>query len=181
MATAPSSEPRRIDVIVNGDRRHAVAEPRMLLSDFLRHELRLTGTHVGCEQGVCGACSVRVNGRLTRACITFAVQVDGTAIETIEGMAAGQELHPIQESFREEHGLQCGFCTPGLVLATKTLLESNPDPSEREIREYLSGNICRCTGYVGVVAAVKAAAEKLRGDGEPIETGSPVLSASSNG
>jgi aerobic carbon-monoxide dehydrogenase small subunit len=137
----------------------------MLLSDFLRHELNLTGTHVGCEQGVCGACSVRVDGDIVRSCITFAVQVDGATVETIEGVANGEELHPIQQSFQEEHGLQCGFCTPGLVLTTKTMLEANPDPSEEEIREYLSGNICRCTGYVGVVAAVSSAAKKLRANG----------------
>jgi carbon-monoxide dehydrogenase small subunit len=123
---------------------------------------------------------VRVGGELVRACITFAVQVDGADIETIEGLADGERLHPIQESFRDEHGLQCGFCTPGLVLATKTLLETNPDPSEREIREYLSGNICRCTGYVGVVAAVRSASKKRRGDDEAVEVGKPVQSAPSN-
>ena len=159
---APSDQARAIQVTVNGETHVAHAEPRMLLSDFLRHELHLTGTHVGCEQGVCGACSVRVDGTLIRSCIAFAVQVDGASIETIEGIADGEKLHPIQQSFRDEHGLQCGFCTPGFVLATKSLLEANPDPSEEQIREYLSGNICRCTGYVGIVAAVKSAAKKLQ-------------------
>jgi len=163
--TAPSRDPRVIRMRVNGEDVVGVAEPRMLLSDFLRHELGLTGTHVGCEHGVCGACSVNLDGSVVRSCITFAVQVDGATIETIEGVAPGEDLHPIQESFQEEHGLQCGFCTPGLIVTTKALLEAHPDPSEEEIREYLSGNICRCTGYVGVVAAVKSAARKLQADG----------------
>jgi aerobic carbon-monoxide dehydrogenase small subunit len=160
----PSNEPRMIRLRINGEDMAALAEPRMLLSDFLRHELGLTGTHVGCEHGVCGACSVNLDGSVIRSCITFAVQVDGSTIETIEGVAPGEDLHPIQKSFQEEHGLQCGFCTPGLVVTTKALLKEHPNPSEEEIREYLSGNICRCTGYVGVVAAVKSAALKLQAE-----------------
>lgn len=150
-----------IRVTVNGVPRSGIAEPRMLLHDFLRHELELTGTHAGCEHGVCGACTIRVDGEAVRSCIMLAVQADGAVIETVEGMAQGGQLHPIQEAYREEHGLQCGFCTPGMLMATQTLLEENPDPSEEQIREYLSGNICRCTGYVGIVAAVKSAAQKL--------------------
>jgi carbon-monoxide dehydrogenase small subunit len=137
----------------------------MLLVDFLRHELGFTGTHVGCEHGVCGACTIRMNGELVRSCITLAVQADGAEIDTVEGMAAGDELHPVQQAFHEAHGLQCGFCTPGLLLTTEQLLRENADPSEREIREYLSGNICRCTGYVGIVEAVKLAQHKLHSGG----------------
>ncbi len=151
-----------VRVTVNGEARQGLAEPRTLLVDFLRQELGLTGTHVGCEQGVCGACTVRVNGQLVRSCLMFAVQAERASIETVEGMARGAELHPIQQAFHEEHGLQCGFCTPGLLLTTAALLETDPDPSEAEIRLALSGNVCRCTGYVGVVAAVQAAARKLR-------------------
>ncbi len=147
-----------VRLVANGEERRGIAEPRTLLSDFLRHELGLTGTHVGCEQGVCGACTVRVDGALVRSCLTFAVQCEGARIETVEGLAQGDELHPVQQAFHEQHGLQCGFCTPGLLLATIDLLERTPDPSEDEIRDYLAGNVCRCTGYVGVVAAVRAAA-----------------------
>jgi len=147
-----------VRLVVNGEERRGIAEPRTLLSDFLRHELGLTGTHVGCEQGVCGACTVRVDGTLARSCLTFAVQCEGARIETVEGLADGDELHPVQQAYHEQHGLQCGFCTPGLLLATIDLLERIPDPSEAEIRDYLAGNVCRCTGYVGVVAAVQAAA-----------------------
>ena len=147
---------------VNGVEQQGLAEPRTLLVDFLRAELGLTGTHVGCEQGVCGACTVRLDGEIVRSCLMFAVQAEGVSVETVEGLARGGELHPIQQAFHEQHGLQCGFCTPGLLLATVALLESDPDPSEAEIREALSGNICRCTGYVGVVASVHEAARKLR-------------------
>lgn len=152
-----------VRVVVNGEERRAIAEPRMLLCDFLRHELGLTGTHVGCEQGVCGACTVRVDGEIVRSCLLFAVQAEGSRIETIEGLASGDELHPVQQAYYEKHGLQCGYCTPGLVLATVALLERNPDPSDAEIREQLAGNVCRCTGYVGIVASVQEAARKLAG------------------
>ena len=161
MTMAVSEDQRIVKLTVNGRACSGIAEPRLLLVDFIRHELDLTGTHVGCEHGVCGACTVRLNGEVVRSCLMFAVQAEGAQIETVEGMANGPDLHPIQESFREKHGLQCGFCTPGLLLATQTLLEQNPNPSEVEIREYLSGNICRCTGYVGVVRAVQDAAQKL--------------------
>ena len=152
-----------VQLRVNGEPRSGIAEPRTLLSDFVRHELDLTGTHVGCEHGICGACTVSVNGELVRSCLMFAVQVEGADIETVEGLAQGETLHPIQIAFRENHGLQCGFCTPGLLITTRALLETTPDPSEDEIREFLSGNVCRCTGYIGIVEAVKAAARSLGG------------------
>lgn len=148
---------------VNGEERSGVAEHRTLLADFLRHELDLTGTHVGCEQGACGACTVLVDGDLALSCLTFAVQVEGRSILTVEGLGDGPELHPIQEAFRSEHGLQCGYCTPGMLIAAKALLDATPDPSEEQIREHLSGNVCRCTGYAGVVASVQEAARRLQG------------------
>ncbi len=148
---------------MNGEEYTALAEPRMLLSDFLRHQCGLTGTHVGCEQGVCGACTVRIDGAIARSCLTFAIGVDGASIETVEGMAGPEGLHPIQQAFQEEHGLQCGFCTPGFLLTVQDLLEKNSNPNDEEIREHLSGNVCRCTGYQGIIAAVRNAAEKLRG------------------
>jgi carbon-monoxide dehydrogenase small subunit len=152
-------------VKVNGRSYTGLAEPRLLLSDFLRHELDLHGTRVGCEHGVCGACTVSLNGKLTRSCRTFAVQIDGAEIETVEGLSNGTELGVIQTAFRANHGLQCGFCTPGFLMTTQALLRENPDPSDEEIREYLSGNICRCTGYMGIVAAVKDAAQRMRNEG----------------
>ena len=161
MAISVTEDERIVKLTVNGRVHTGVAEPRLLLVDFIRHELGLTGTHVGCEHGVCGACTVRIDGEVVRSCLMFAVQAEGTQIETVEGLADGPNLHPIQEAFREQHGLQCGFCTPGLLMATQTLLEQNADPSETEIREFLSGNVCRCTGYVGVVRAVQSAAQKL--------------------
>jgi carbon-monoxide dehydrogenase small subunit len=160
-ATAVSEERRILELTVNGQKRSGIVEPRTLLVDFLRHELYLTGTHVGCEHGVCGACTVRMNGDVVRSCIVFAIQAEGAEIETVEGMARNGELHPVQQAYHEKHGLQCGFCTPGLLLATQTLLEQNLNPSEQEIREYLSGNVCRCTGYVNIVASVQEAARKL--------------------
>ncbi len=156
------SEPRTITLTVNGRSYTGEAEPRMLLSDFLRDELRLTGTHVGCEQGVCGACTVLWDGTAARTCLALAVQAEGAELQTIEGMATGGELHPIQAAFREAHGLQCGFCTPGFVMAVSDLLERNPDPSEEQIREEISSNICRCTGYQNIVTSVRLAAEKLK-------------------
>jgi len=136
-------------------------EARMLLSDFLRHELGLTGTHVGCEHGVCGACTVLFDGQPVRSCLMFAVQADGHEIITIEGIGTLDKLHPLQESFIEAHGLQCGFCTPGIILSLIPFLEGNPDPDEDEIRQAISGNICRCTGYQNIVDAVKLAAAKM--------------------
>ncbi|HVS13064.1 MAG TPA: (2Fe-2S)-binding protein [Thermoanaerobaculia bacterium] len=154
----PQIEPRRIDLQVNGESRSARVEPRLLLSDLLRHELGLAGTHVGCEHGVCGACTVLLDGEPVRSCLLFAVQTAGRAVTTVEGLADGDRLHPLQEAFREAHALQCGFCTPGFLMTLVAFLEENPDPDDREIREALSGHLCRCTGYQHIVEAVRLAA-----------------------
>jgi len=152
-----------ITVTVNGKEFKRDVEPRLLLSDFLRHELGLTGTHVGCEHGVCGACTILFNGESMRSCLIFAVQADGQEIVTVEGLAVDQDhLHPIQQSFWEAHGLQCGYCTPGILMTLVPFLKQNPNPTEHEIRHALSGNLCRCTGYQHIVDAVKLAAEKMR-------------------
>ena len=153
---------RSIKVTVNGEEYHRQVEPRRLLSDFLREDLDLRGTHVGCEQGICGACTVLLNGQTARSCLMFAVQADGTNITTVEGLAQDGKLHPLQEGFWENHGLQCGFCTPGFLMSAYELLERNPNPSEKEVRLGLSGNMCRCTGYKQIVDSVLAAADKLR-------------------
>jgi len=153
---------RRIAVTVNGRVHEREVEPRLLLSDFLRHELGLTGTHVGCEHGVCGACTILFDGEPVRSCILLAVQADGHDLTTVEGLAPAGGLHPLQEAFWECHGLQCGFCTPGFLMTLVPFLEANPDPSEEEIRQALSGNLCRCTGYQHIVDAVKLAAERRR-------------------
>ncbi|MEJ2266073.1 MAG: (2Fe-2S)-binding protein [Anaerolineales bacterium] len=157
-----------ISLTVNHIRYERSVEPRMLLSDFLRHELGLTGTHVGCEHGVCGACSVLFDGQPIRSCLMFAVQADGHEILSIEGLGTPENLHPIQESFMEAHGLQCGFCTPGFIMTLVPFLDSHPDPDETEIRQLISGNICRCTGYQHIVDAVKLAAQKMS-DRTPVE------------
>ena len=151
-----------VDVTVNGVRHQRAVEPRLLLSDFLRHELGLTGTHVGCEHGVCGACTVLLDGEAVRACLMFAVQADGHEVTTVEGLApagAGNALHPLQAAFREAHALQCGFCTPGVLMTLVPFLRDHPSPNEREIREALSGSLCRCTGYQNIVAAVRLACD----------------------
>ena len=149
---------RPISFTVNGKRAEGAVEPRVLLSDFLRNELGLTGTHVGCEHGVCGACTVLVDGEAVRSCLMFAVQADGRAVETVEGLAANGELHPLQAAFRDAHALQCGFCTPGILMTLVPFLREHPDPDEYTIREALCGNLCRCTGYANIVAAVQRAA-----------------------
>ena len=149
-----------LEVTVNGSRYEHAVEPRTLLSDFLRHDLGLTGTHVGCEHGVCGACTVLLDGQPVRSCLMFAVQTHEHEVTTIEGLGTIDNLSPIQETFQEAHGVQCGFCTPGILTTVKSFLEQNPDPSEDEIREAISGNLCRCTGYQHIVDAVKLAAEK---------------------
>jgi carbon-monoxide dehydrogenase small subunit len=149
-------------VTVNGSRYEHAVEPRTLLSDFLRHDLGLTGTHVGCEHGVCGACTVLLDGQPVRSCLMFAVQTHEHEVTTIEGLGTIDNLSPIQETFQEAHGVQCGFCTPGILTTVKSFLEQNPDPSEDEIREAISGNLCRCTGYQHIVDAVKLAAEKMK-------------------
>ena len=151
---------RQISVKINGRDYQAEVEPRTTLVDFIRGQARLTGTHVGCEHGVCGACTVLVNGRAIRSCIMLAVQADGSEITTVEDLAEGSKLHPIQQAFMEEHGLQCGYCTPGMIMSAVDLLNNNPSPSEREIREGLDGNFCRCTGYQHIVNAVQHAANK---------------------
>ena len=152
-----------IRVKVNNEEYQRQVEARLLLSDFLRHELGLTGTHVGCEHGVCGACTILFDGESARSCLMFAVQADGHEIQTVEGLAESTDaLHPIQQSFWEAHGLQCGYCTPGILMTLVPFLRDNPNPSEDEIRHAISGNLCRCTGYQHIVDAVKLAAEKMR-------------------
>jgi carbon-monoxide dehydrogenase small subunit len=167
---------KQVTITVNGTEYTKEVEPRLLLSDFLRHELGLTGTHVGCEHGVCGACTILFDGESARSCLTFAVQVDGHEITTVEGLSSltptplpageGQgeraNLHPLQQAFWEAHGLQCGYCTPGILMSMIPFLKQNPNPTEDEIRHALSGNLCRCTGYQHIVDAVKLAAEKMR-------------------
>ncbi|MGI9137264.1 MAG: (2Fe-2S)-binding protein [Candidatus Nanopelagicales bacterium] len=155
---------RRITVEVNGESRTMDVEPRLLLVHMLRQGLELTGTHSGCDTTSCGACTVLVDGRPVKSCTMFAVMADGKKVETVEGMGTASELHPVQEGFKQEHGLQCGFCTPGMMLASKALLERNPNPTEDEVRWALSGNLCRCTGYQNIVKSVLWAAEKMRND-----------------
>ena len=155
----------QVTVTVNGQERSGSVEPRTLLVHFLRDDLGLTGTHVGCDTSQCGACVVTVDGVTTKSCTKLAVQADGCSIETIEGLADGTNYHPIQDAFWEKHGLQCGYCTPGMIMSAKALLERNPDPSEAEIRHELEGNLCRCTGYQNIVKSVQYAAEKMRGAG----------------
>ena len=154
-----------VRLTVNGESREALAEPRRTLADFLRHDLGLTGTHVGCEHGVCGSCTVVVGGEPVRSCLMLAVQADGAEVLTIEGLAADGRLHPVQEAFRERHSFQCGFCTPGFVMTAYAFLRESPEPSRAEIRKALSSNLCRCTGYQSIVDGVELAAETLRGDG----------------
>ncbi|MBO9307930.1 (2Fe-2S)-binding protein [Thermomicrobium sp.] len=151
-----------ITLTVNGRSISAEVEARMTLADFLREQLGLTGTKLGCEYGVCGSCTVLWDGAAVRSCLVLAAQADGANLTTIEGLATGEAMHPVQQAFWEHHGLQCGFCTPGMVLTAVALLEENPDPSEQEIREALSGNLCRCTGYQNIVRAVRAAAEQMQ-------------------
>ena len=152
---------------VNGRRHELDVEPRMTLVDCLRHKLELTGTHVGCEHGVCGACTVLVDGNAVRACLMLAVQTDGSEVETVEGLADGENLSPLQASFRKHHALQCGFCTPGMLMSAHALLTAEPDADAERIREVLSGNLCRCTGYLSIIAAVldSRAAYRKRADG----------------
>jgi aerobic carbon-monoxide dehydrogenase small subunit len=158
---------RTVRVTVNGAEYERPVEPRLLLSDFLRHELGLTGTHIGCEHGVCGACTVIVDGELARSCLMLAVQVDGATVETVEGLAKSEDLlHPIQQAFWDHHGLQCGFCTPGFLMTLKAFLADEPNPTEEQVRDAISGNLCRCTGYQNIVAAALEAATVLRGEAE---------------
>ncbi len=156
-------ETHAITLTVNDQTYRGEVEPRILLSDYLRHELGLTGTHVGCEHGVCGACTVLLDGQPVRSCLMFAVQADGRELSTVEGLASSAEdLHPLQQAFWEAHGLQCGFCTPGFLMTLVPFLEENPQRTEREIREAISGNLCRCTGYQNIVEAARLAAERMQ-------------------
>ncbi len=160
------AETRRVSLTVNGTAyEDKEVEVRFTLADFLRQHLGLTGTHLGCEHGVCGACTILFNGRTARSCLLLAVQADGAEITTIEGIARGpDELHPLQEAFRDNHGLQCGFCTPGMLTTLLEFLDDNPDPTEQEVRIAISGNLCRCTGYQGIVAAALDAAKRLQAE-----------------
>ena len=162
---APDEFPvRRIKFTVNGRKKLAEVEPRLLLADLIRRGVGLTGTHRGCDTTNCGACTVLVDGRAIKSCTMLAVQVDGHEVTTVEGLATASELHPIQEGFKQEHGLQCGFCTPGMMLAAKELLDRNPDPTEEDVRWAISGNLCRCTGYQNIVKSVLWAAAKMRAE-----------------
>ncbi len=155
-------ENQRVHVTVNGQEFEREVEPRLLLSDFIRHELGLSGTHVGCEHGVCGACTILFDGQPIRSCLTLAVQANGHVLQTVEGLAPSPaELHPLQQAFQEAHGLQCGFCTPGILMTLVVFLQENPNPSEAEVREAIAGNLCRCTGYRNIVDAALLAAQKL--------------------
>ncbi|MGH4021997.1 MAG: (2Fe-2S)-binding protein [Pseudonocardiaceae bacterium] len=157
-------EQRRVTITVNEEPRVVDIEPRMLLAHFLREVLSLTGTHFGCDTTNCGACTVLFDGQPVKSCTMFAVQADGHRVTTVEGMSLASELHPVQEGFKEEHGLQCGFCTPGMMLTSMALLEENPNPTEEDVRWALSGNLCRCTGYQNIVKSVLWAAEKMRSE-----------------
>jgi carbon-monoxide dehydrogenase small subunit len=163
MAAAVEFASVPISVTVNGVKHEAQVEPRELLVYFLRDRLALTGTHVGCDTSQCGACTIHLNGRAVKSCTVLAVQADGAEVTTIEGIARGETLHPVQEGFREKHGAQCGYCTPGMIMTAVHLLEKNTQPSEEEIRNALEGNLCRCTGYVNIVAAIQWAGERMRG------------------
>ena len=158
----PTADMRRVSLRVNGKPYSAEVESRTTLVDFLRHSLLLTGTHVGCEHGVCGACTILIDGRSARSCLTLAVQVEGCDITTIEGLANGDKLHPVQQAFTECHALQCGFCTPGMIMAVAGLLKDNPNPSDDEIIHGLEGNLCRCTGYINIIKSVQRAAELMK-------------------
>ena len=150
-----------VTITVNGDEQESEVEPRLLLAQFLRENLNLTGTHIGCDTTSCGACTILLDGKSVKSCTVLAVQADGCEVTTIEGLADGDNLHPVQEGFWEKHGLQCGFCTPGMIMSAVALLEDNPNPSEEEIRNGLSGNVCRCTGYHNIVLAIQYAANKI--------------------
>jgi carbon-monoxide dehydrogenase small subunit len=157
-----------ITVTINGTPHSVAVDSRILLVHFIRENMSLTGTHIGCDTTSCGACTILLNGQAIKSCTIFAVQADGCSIETIEGVANGNQLHPLQEGFWEKHGLQCGFCTPGMIMSAKALLDKNPNPTEEEIRWGISGNLCRCTGYVKIVEAIQYAAEKINAQQEEV-------------
>ncbi len=160
-----AERPTTVNLTVNGENHEVAITPRKLLSDVLREDLRLTGTHVGCEHGVCGACTILIDGAPARACLTFAIQMEGHEIETIEGVTPDSGYSPLQQALHDEHGLQCGYCTPGIIMTFEAYLKENPTPTEAEIRDVLSGNLCRCTGYQNIVAAIVRAAEAMREEG----------------
>ena len=163
MLRIKADERRRIELTVNGRRRAGHAEPRMLLTDFLRHELQAYGVHVGCEHGVCGACTILRDGRAVRSCTQYAVQAEGADITTVEGLTRDGALNALQRAFMRHHALQCGFCTPGILMSATHFLQKNPQPTEAEVRDMLSGHICRCTGYASIVAAILDAAQDMKG------------------
>jgi aerobic carbon-monoxide dehydrogenase small subunit len=165
MKSAMKTDVVRVTCKINGKEYSGVAEPRTLLVHFLRDDLNLTGTHIGCDTGHCGACTIFMNGTTVKSCMVLAIQAQGADILTVEGLAEGDKLHPIQEAFWENHGLQCGYCTPGMLMSGLFLLQRNPDPSEEEIRRGIEGNLCRCTGYVNIVKSIKAAAKKMQEEG----------------
>ncbi|HEX9035504.1 MAG TPA: (2Fe-2S)-binding protein [Ktedonobacterales bacterium] len=164
---------RSVRVTVNGVERTGEVDPRTLLVSYLRENLDLTGTHIGCDTGQCGACTVMLNGQTVKSCMVLAVQADGAEVMTVEGLARDGKYHPIQDAFWEKHGLQCGFCTPGMMMAAVGILKRNPNPTEAEIREQLEGNLCRCTGYQNIVEAVQSAAAAMRNPGQAVGAGSP--------
>jgi aerobic carbon-monoxide dehydrogenase small subunit len=167
-----------IKITVNGEAREADVEPRLLLVHLLRDNFGLTGTHIGCDTSNCGACTVHINGESAKSCTVLAVQADGAEVKTIEGMADGAALHPLQQAFWDQHGLQCGFCTPGMIMQAAWLLEANPKPSEGEIRDGISGNLCRCTGYVNIVKAIQQASGQLEaGESAPVEAAETIEAA----
>jgi len=159
-----ADRPTTVNLTVNGENHEVAITPRKLLSDVLREDLRLTGTHVGCEHGVCGACTILIDGAPARACLIFAIQMEGHEIETIEGVTPDSGYSPLQQALHDEHGLQCGYCTPGIIMTFEAYLKENPNPTEAEIRDVLSGNLCRCTGYQNIVTAIAKAAEAMRGE-----------------
>jgi aerobic carbon-monoxide dehydrogenase small subunit len=165
MTSATKSDMVTVTCKINGKEYSGMAEPRTLFVHFIRDELNLTGTHIGCDTGHCGACTIFMNGKTVKSCMVLAIQAQGANIITVEGLADGDKLHPIQEAFWENHGLQCGYCTPGMLIAGLFLLQRNPDPTEDEIRRGIEGNLCRCTGYVNIVKSIKAAAKKMQSEG----------------
>ncbi len=162
MTSALRTDNFHVTCKINGKEYSGSVEPRMLLVHFIRDELNLTGTHIGCDTGHCGACTIIMNGKTVKSCMVLAIQANGANILTVEGLAQGDKLHPIQEAYWENHGLQCGYCTPGMLMSSLFLLQRNPDPTEAEIRKGIEGNLCRCTGYVNIVKSIKAAGEKMR-------------------
>ncbi|MDI3298121.1 MAG: (2Fe-2S)-binding protein [Bacillota bacterium] len=170
---------RELTLTINGQPYTGVVEPRRLLVHFIREEAGLTGTHVGCDTTSCGACTVLLDGRPVKSCTLFAVQAEGHAVTTVEGLAREGELHPLQQAFWEQHGLQCGYCTPGMLMTGAALLERRPDPGEEEIRRAISGNLCRCTGYQNIVRAIQEAARAMRGAAEPVSAGQGAAGAAS--